>query len=171
MRKTISKWGVCYWCGTTDGPFEADHVFPASLMEDNDIRNLVCSCRKCNREKGNKPVSSMSLDTEPEFRDLEISCKVLDYYYNESLERYKRITPRGYKLFMNKKEWDCKYWRRYVEAFRIDDHYSLEIARIEYDISSYQKEVEELKTDWKISKKAMKERWKAEDEGRLRYEL
>lgn len=31
MRKTISEWGVCYWCGTTDGPFEADHVFPASL--------------------------------------------------------------------------------------------------------------------------------------------
>lgn len=157
MRKTISKWGVCYWCGTTDGPFEADHVFPASLMEDDDIRNLVCSCRKCNREKGNKPVGFGSMDAEPKFRDFEISCEVLDYYYNESLERYKRITPRGYKLFINKKMWECKYWRRVEEEVGIDCYYSSEIARLEYN--------------WKVAKEDMKERWKEEDEGRLRYEL
>lgn len=157
MRKTISKWGVCYWCGTTDGPFEADHVFPASLMEDDDIRNLVCSCRKCNREKGNKQVGAMSLLTEPEFRDPEILYEVLDHY-NESLERYKRITPRGYKLFINKKVWECKYWRRAEEELGIDNYYSLEIARLEYD--------------WEVAKEDMKERWKEEeDEGRLRYEL
>lgn len=107
MRKTISKWGVCYWCGTTDGPFEADHVFPASLMEDNNVQNLVCSCRKCNREKGNKRPSAWSIGGLFKFRDPE-EAEEVDEYYEDSLCRYKKLTPRGYKLFIAKKAWKCK---------------------------------------------------------------
>lgn len=157
MRKTISKWGVCYWCGTTDGPFEADHVFPASLMEEDDIRNLVCSCRKCNREKGNKPVGVLSLNPEPEFRhrDLEISRKVFDYYYDESLKRYKKLAPRGHKLFMAKKRWDCKPAIRLMEKQALDDDYYLKIEflkrtieGLKCTIDGLECTIEDLKTIW-----------------------
>ena len=107
--KTINKWGVCYWCGTTDGPFEVDHVFPASLYEDNDIRNLVCSCKSCNCAKGNKPVEYLTLDSEAKFRGgLRVSDKVERYYYEVSLPRYKKITPRGYRAFLKKPEFVSK---------------------------------------------------------------
>lgn len=147
MRKTISKWGVCYWCGTTDGPFEADHVFPASLMEDNDIRNLVCSCRKCNREKGNKPIGFLSGETLFEFRDPEVAIEVSDYYYACSC-RYKELTPRGYKLFMAKKRWECKPARRVIENQTLDNDYYSKIEFLEHTIDDLKCTIEDLKTIW-----------------------
>lgn len=143
MRKTISKWGVCYWCGTTDGPFEADHVFPASLMEDNDVRNLVCSCRKCNREKGNKPIGSWSIDGRFEFRNPEEAEKIRGYY-NNSLCRYKKLTLRGYNLFMAKKRWECKPVREFIENQSL---YKPKNVLLERAIDVLKYTIEDLKTD------------------------
>jgi hypothetical protein len=48
---------ACTYCGTTDGPFDIDHIVPVSrgghpLSEDN----LACACAPCNRSNAAKSV-------------------------------------------------------------------------------------------------------------------
>lgn len=47
----------CAYCSTMDGPMEVDHVFPVSKGGSDDLQNLVCACRSCNRSKGAKTVA------------------------------------------------------------------------------------------------------------------
>ena len=49
--------GYCSYCGSSDGPFEIDHVLPVALGGEDVIENLVVACRCCNRSKGSKPVN------------------------------------------------------------------------------------------------------------------
>lgn len=44
----------CVYCGTKEGPFELDHVYPYSLGGSDTEDNLACSCQCCNRSKGAK---------------------------------------------------------------------------------------------------------------------
>lgn len=47
--------GRCYHCNSVLHPirdFEVDHLVPRALGGDNEITNLVASCRTCNRSKG-----------------------------------------------------------------------------------------------------------------------
>ncbi len=44
----------CVYCGTTDGPFDCDHVVPVSRGGENSLENLSCACASCNRSKGSK---------------------------------------------------------------------------------------------------------------------
>lgn len=44
----------CSYCGTTQGPFEIDHVVPWSRGGGNEPENLRVSCRSCNRQKYNR---------------------------------------------------------------------------------------------------------------------
>ena len=56
MRQFIlnrDSW-TCVYCGDKDGPFEVDHVMPASRGGLTEERNLVCACRDCNRSKRDK---------------------------------------------------------------------------------------------------------------------
>jgi len=41
----------CSYCGTTDGPFECDHIMPVSRGGTNDNSNLTTACVSCNRDK------------------------------------------------------------------------------------------------------------------------
>lgn len=45
----------CIHCGS-DHLLECDHIVPISRGGTNELRNLVTSCRKCNRSKGAKPL-------------------------------------------------------------------------------------------------------------------
>lgn len=47
---------VCRYCGSTEGPFEIDHIRPRSRGGSNLPINLGVSCRDCNRDKGAKTV-------------------------------------------------------------------------------------------------------------------
>lgn len=62
----------CWYCGVSlDGvsEFEFDHFFPKSRGGENDLRNLVPCCPKCNHVKGSK--------TLEEFRKyLELKNKI-----------------------------------------------------------------------------------------------
>ncbi len=46
--------GRCYWCSTSYGRYEVDHVVPISRGGSNGPENIVLSCRTCNRSKGAK---------------------------------------------------------------------------------------------------------------------
>lgn len=47
----------CAYCETTEGPFEADHIVPVARGGGDDLENLTCACRSCNRSKGAKLIS------------------------------------------------------------------------------------------------------------------
>lgn len=60
-RKTIDdelRWAIlkrdhytCRYCGSTDGPFHIDHVYPVSKGGETSYDNLVTSCPYCNGQK------------------------------------------------------------------------------------------------------------------------
>lgn len=41
----------CRYCGSTQGPFWIDHVYPASKGGETTINNLVTACKTCNLRK------------------------------------------------------------------------------------------------------------------------
>ncbi len=41
----------CVYCGTIEGPFHLDHIFPFSKGGNGDATNLVVACVPCNRSK------------------------------------------------------------------------------------------------------------------------
>lgn len=45
---------TCVYCGDTEGPFQADHVYPESLGGEATMENLACACKPCNVSKGSK---------------------------------------------------------------------------------------------------------------------
>jgi 5-methylcytosine-specific restriction endonuclease McrA len=44
----------CAYCGTTDVPFEIDHLVPKSRHGSNRVSNLCLSCHACNQLKGDR---------------------------------------------------------------------------------------------------------------------
>jgi 5-methylcytosine-specific restriction endonuclease McrA len=44
----------CAYCGTTDVPFEIDHIVPKSRHGSNRVSNLCLSCHACNQLKGDR---------------------------------------------------------------------------------------------------------------------
>ena len=56
-QSAFDKYGyVCFYCGTTEGPFECDHVIPVCRGGSSRIENVVVACRACNRSKSSKLV-------------------------------------------------------------------------------------------------------------------
>jgi hypothetical protein len=49
--------GVCSYCGSSDGPFEIDHILPWARGGNHSPDNLTIACRPCNRSKGSKTVA------------------------------------------------------------------------------------------------------------------
>lgn len=41
----------CAYCGTSEGPFEVDHIIPRAKGGENTIENVTVACRSCNRSK------------------------------------------------------------------------------------------------------------------------
>lgn len=44
----------CRYCGSTAGPFHADHVYPYSKGGETSIENMVTACATCNTSKSSK---------------------------------------------------------------------------------------------------------------------
>lgn len=45
---------TCQYCGRTDAPLHADHVYPESKGGETSLANLITSCGHCNHKKHNK---------------------------------------------------------------------------------------------------------------------
>jgi hypothetical protein len=43
---------VCSYCGSSDGPFQIDHMIPWVVCREHAIENLVVACCWCNWSKG-----------------------------------------------------------------------------------------------------------------------
>ena len=81
-RKTISKKlrfevfkrdsFTCQYCGKSapDVVLEVDHINPVSKGGDNDLLNLITSCRDCNRGKSDRELSDDSMVTKQQ-KELE----------------------------------------------------------------------------------------------------
>lgn len=52
IRARILAVGRCTYCGTDQGPFEVDHVYPHARGGSSEENNLACACMSCNRAKG-----------------------------------------------------------------------------------------------------------------------
>ena len=52
---------TCQYCGrmSPDVILEVDHIEPVAEGGDNEITNLITSCRDCNRGKGNMTMDDM----------------------------------------------------------------------------------------------------------------
>lgn len=50
---------LCCYCGSTDGPFDLDHIIPISDGgHPTDLENLIMACASCNRAKGARSLQS-----------------------------------------------------------------------------------------------------------------
>lgn len=47
----------CAYCQTIEGPFEVDHILAVALGGGDELENLVCACRTCNRSKAAKTLA------------------------------------------------------------------------------------------------------------------
>jgi hypothetical protein len=58
IRKTVFERDsfTCQYCGQVGGKLELDHITPISKGGTNEVSNLCTACRKCNRQKHDKPV-------------------------------------------------------------------------------------------------------------------
>ena len=46
----------CFYCGSSNGPFECDHVVPVARGGATSLENMVVACRRCNRAKSSRTV-------------------------------------------------------------------------------------------------------------------
>ena len=73
----------CRYCGSTDGPFEIDHVYPESKGGVTSTDNLVTACLTCNRRKSAKigiwpkPIGYFLDDPRRQSVSLAISLSIL----------------------------------------------------------------------------------------------
>lgn len=93
----------CFYCGQPVGvkeflsgyDVEVEHIIPRSLFFDDSFSNKVCSCRKCNAEKGNATAFDyMNSKGKEAFEDY--TSRIQDYFSNKRISKTKRdrlLTP------------------------------------------------------------------------------
>ena len=94
---------LCFYCGQPVGAaeflsgsgVEIEHIIPRSLFFDDSFANKVCSCRKCNAEKGNLTAFDyMKTKSEDDFEDY---LKRVEKYFSEKriskTKRDRLLTP------------------------------------------------------------------------------
>lgn len=94
---------LCFYCGQPVGAseflsgsgVEIEHIIPRSLFFDDSFANKVCSCRKCNAEKGNMTAYDyMKSRPESVFEDYLKRVKVFFDEKRISKTKYERLlTP------------------------------------------------------------------------------
>ena len=94
---------LCFYCGQPVGAaeflsgsgVEIEHIIPRSLLFDDSFANKVCSCRKCNAEKGNSTAFDY-MRTKPEC-DFEDYLKRVEKFFAEKriskIKRERLLTP------------------------------------------------------------------------------
>ncbi len=61
----------CAYCGSTNGPFERDHVVPRTRGGPDEPINIVVACRDCNNAKGDRLPSEWLTHVPPEVAAIE----------------------------------------------------------------------------------------------------
>ena len=88
---------ICFYCGQPVGvkeflegaEVEIEHIIPRSLFFDDSFANKVCSCRKCNAEKGNRTAFDyMKQKGENEFSDY--SRRIEEAFEKKEISKVKR---------------------------------------------------------------------------------
>ena len=59
---------ACQYCGHHGNDLTVDHIIPKRLRGDTSWDNLVCCCKKCNSQKGDKTLSQVGFTLEREPR-------------------------------------------------------------------------------------------------------
>ena len=135
----------CQYCGRSapDVILEVDHVVPVSEGGDNDLLNLVTSCRDCNRGKSNKKLTDTTA--------IDRQKKQLDDL-NEIREQTQMLIQWKQELLTISEEQidsiDCllqsvmpcrlnesgrKIFRKYIKRFGFGDVYdACELAFVKY---------------------------------------
>lgn len=97
MRLLEESGNKCFYCGTPITPtqvlsgdgMEREHIIPISRYFDDSYANNVCSCRKCNNDKGNKTAYEyMSGKSESEFNSYKE--RVIDLFNSKTISKRKR---------------------------------------------------------------------------------
>lgn len=53
----LEKWGrKCVYCQAENTPLQIEHIHPKAKGGSNRVSNLTLACRKCNQDKGAKPI-------------------------------------------------------------------------------------------------------------------
>lgn len=121
----------CFYCGNPVGvveflkgfDVEKEHIIPKSLLFDNSFSNTVCSCRKCNSEKGNKTAYDY-VRSKPEKVFEDYLARIEDYYKekNGGISKTKRERLlASYEDYVERKkkgketEDDKKLWEEFIE--------------------------------------------------------
>lgn len=105
---------ACRYCGSTDRPLHADHVYPESRGGETSANNLVTSCASCNTYKWAR-IGMWPLPVGY-FNDPEPSLNALDASYYDLLNRIERVALRD--DFVSTEDYIQKVseiWVNYIE--------------------------------------------------------
>lgn len=94
----------CFYCGQPVNvkeflngfDVEVEHIIPKSLLFDDSFSNKVCSCRKCNFEKGNRTAFDY-MTSKSEFEFDSYLQRIEEYYKNGDISKTKKerlLTPK-----------------------------------------------------------------------------
>lgn len=94
----------CRYCGSLDGPFQMDHVYPESKGGETSVNNLVTACRKCNNKKHAqvgmwpKPVGYWDEDVQQKRAHRMITSKKLNSARVNAVNRYVDKTRQRFSF-------------------------------------------------------------------------
>lgn len=79
--RAIRARGRCQYCGSTEGPFVADHIMPRSRGGSDGAWNRACACVRCDTAKGGKLLAECLVPTRDSRRQypsepVELLCQV-----------------------------------------------------------------------------------------------
>lgn len=103
----------CAYCGVGVNVvgikgFQVDHLYPQKIKKNNDLKNLVFSCEKCNQKKKDKLISSDSIIHPDSDKIGEIFIRNDDY--SISIDEKYKIDPEinEYYYSLELDEWTRK---------------------------------------------------------------
>lgn len=121
----------CFYCGQPVNAkeflagfdVEKEHIIPKSLLFDNSFSNQVCSCRKCNREKGNSTAYDY-MSTKPDAMFNDYLTRIDLYYKEGKISKSKRE-----KLLMPKDKIPTDFIDRQLRLSQYISRKSIEILK------------------------------------------
>ena len=102
----------CIYCGAPISAaelldsMEIEHILPRSVFFDDSLANKACSCRKCNREKGNRTAYDF-MASQPQADFDAYIARVETLYNNRAISKtkYQRLLTKGEEIptdFLNR---------------------------------------------------------------------
>jgi hypothetical protein len=92
---------TCRYCGNDKVPMTVDHVVLWEEGGPSIVRNLICSCKKCNNARGNMQYEDWLVSPEYISRSVKLTGKELERNYGaatfivETREKHMRVHKRN----------------------------------------------------------------------------